>query len=157
MHVSLDFYANIITFWKWISSFLSTVISWHRLKDSSHNARFWKTKARVDKTFSYPTSLRQTVKFLPYLKNALLVLINSSQNQEDSRKERLEWSNQQMKQDGIESIPHRIRKLQEREIDLMILDQPTDEAGFNRKVYISLKVNALKLTAKNLRYLDTLN
>lgn len=76
--------------------------SWHQLKDSSHNARFWKTKARVDKTFSYPTSLRQTVKFLRYLKNALLVLINSSQNQEDSRKERLEWSNQQMKQDGIE-------------------------------------------------------
>lgn len=76
--------------------------SWHQLKDSFHNARFWKTKARVDKTFSYPTSLRQTVKFLPYLKNALLVLINSSQNQEASRKERLEWSNQQMKQDGIE-------------------------------------------------------
>lgn len=76
--------------------------SWHRLKDSSHNARFWKTKARVDKTFSYPTSLRQTVKFLWYLKNALVVLINSSQNQEASRKERLEWSNQQMKQDGIE-------------------------------------------------------
>lgn len=79
------------------------LISWHRLKDSSHNARFWKTKARVDKTFSYPTSLRQTVKFLWYLKNALVVLINSSQNQEDSRKERLEWSNQQMKQDGIDS------------------------------------------------------
>lgn len=76
--------------------------SWHQLKDSFHNARFWKTKARVDKTFSYPTSLRQTVKFLRYLKNALLVLINSSQNQEASRKERLEWSNQQMKQDRIE-------------------------------------------------------